>query len=166
MKLDRVSAIAEIASSIAIFITLAYLAVQTAQNTAAIQASTRQSMLAEDRELLTLQFEFPEVREYMATEVGSRTDDERIRLSTWLVIFLRNRENQWLQRQNGVIDEDTWLTYSRAIGPVLSYEVTRPWWEERVSRAEFDPGFVSYVNDVLSEMPILRQTVSEMTGVD
>ena len=166
MKLDRVSAIAEIVSSIAILVTLAYLAVQTAHNTAAVQASTRQAMLAEDRELLALQFEFPEVQEFMSREVGSLTDNERIRLSTWLVIFVRNRENQWLQRQKGVIDDETWLTYSSAIAPILSREITRPWWENRESTGEFDSGFMSFVNGILSETPIERLSVSEMTGLD
>jgi hypothetical protein len=165
VKLDRVSAIAEIVSSIAILGTLVYLAVQTAQNTAAVQGSTRQAMLAEDRELLALRLEYG-VNLLMTREVGSLSDDERDRLSTWLVAFIRNRENQWLQLQSGVIDEETWRTYSAAIAPILSYEITRPWWTERASRGEFDPGFRNYVNGILSETPVQRQTLSEVTGLD
>ena len=166
MKLDRISAMAEIASSVAILGTLVYLAVQTSQNTAAVRASTRQAMLAEDREVLSLQFEYPEVLEYMSREVGSLEDPEKIRLSSWLVIFLRNRENQWLQLQNGVIDEETWETYSSAIGPILSREIVRPWWENRAASGEFDAGFVSQVNGILAEMPVRRQSVSELTKFD
>jgi hypothetical protein len=163
MKLDRVSAIAEIVGSVALLVTLAYLAVQTAQNTAAMQASTRQAMLAEDRGLLALQFEFPEIVEYMSREVGSLTDREKIRLSTWLVIFCRNRESQWLQHQNGVIDDRTWEAYSAAVGAILSREIVRPWWEARATSGEFDPGFVSYVNGILADIPVRRQSVSELT---
>ena len=163
MKLEKLSAMAELISAVAIVVTLGYLAIQTRQNTAAVQATTRQAMLAEDRELLGLRLEFG-VQELMIREAGSLSDDEMIRLSTWLVIFLRNRENQWLQRQNGVIDEATWATYSYAIAPILSYEITRPWWDERVSRGEFDPGFVSYVNGRLAERQIERPSVAELTG--
>ena len=53
------SAIAELVSSIAILATLAYLAIQTQQNTQALQASVRQSMLTEDRELLYKQMDYP-----------------------------------------------------------------------------------------------------------
>jgi hypothetical protein len=165
VKLDRMSAIAEIASSVAILVTLVYLAIQTAQNTAAVQASTRQAMLAEDREILSLQFE-SDVLEYMSREVGSLEDPEKIRLSSWLVMFLRNRENQWLQLQNGVIDEKTWETYSSAIGPILSREIVRPWWEKRAASGEFDAGFVSQVNGILAKWPVRRQSVSELTGFD
>jgi len=165
MKLDRMSAVAEIVSSMAILGTLVYLAVQTAQNTAAVQASTRQAMLAEDRELIALRLEYG-VNLLMTREVGSLSDDERDRLSSWLVVFIRNRENQWLQLQSGGIDEETWRTYSGAIAPILSYEITRPWWTERSSRGEFDPGFRNYVNGLLSETPVQRLTISEVTGFD
>ena len=180
-KIDwtKCSAIADILGAVAIVATLLYLAVQTQylaeqtellaiqsqQNTAAVQAATRQAMLAEDRELLALRLEFG-VQELMIREVGSLSDDEKIRLSTWLVMFLRNRENQWLQRQSGVIDEATWLTYSYTIGPILSYEVTRPWWVQRVSRGEFDPGFVGYVNGILAERQVERLSVFEVTGLE
>lgn len=157
------SAVAEIVSSLAILITLIYLAVQTGQNTAAIQASTRQTWLAEDRALLNVWIEHPEQRELMIREVGSLTDEEKISLSAWLVIFVRNREIQWLQRQNGIIDEETWLTYSQAIGPLLSYEITRPWWEARSATGEWEANFVAYVNQILSNTPVSRPSISDLT---
>jgi hypothetical protein len=160
------SAIAEIVGSIAILVTLAYLAVQTAQNTAAVHASTRQAMMEADRELLALQFEFPEVLEYQSRERGSLTDGEKIRMSSWLVMFLRNRETHWLQWQNGVIDDTTWETHSSPLGPILSREIVRPWWDVRALSGEFDPEFVSYVNGVLSETTVQRQSISEMTDFD
>lgn len=174
------SAIAEILGAIAIVATLVYLAVQTQyladqtellaeqsrQNTAAVQASTRQAMLAEDRELLTLAFESPEVFEIMTREVGSLTDAERIRMMAWLVVFIRGRENQWLQYQNGVIDEATWTTYGNAIAPILSFEITRPWWVARSATGEWDPRFVAYVNEVLARTEIVRPTVPELTDFE
>lgn len=45
MKIERLAAIAEIVSSIAIVVTLGYLAVQTQQNTAAIVSNSRQQTL-------------------------------------------------------------------------------------------------------------------------
>jgi len=166
VTLEKTSAIAEIVSSIAIVVTLVYLAVQTAQNTAAIQASTRQAMAAEDRELLALAFESPEVFDFFTREVGSLADSERIRMMLFLVTFVRNRENQWLQYRNGVIDAETWRTYSSSIGPILSFEIARPWWVARSATGEWDSGFVAYVNEVLSRMPIVRPSVPELTNVD
>ena len=48
------SAIAEVLSSVAIVATLLYLVIQTQQNAAAIQASSRQTMLMADWEVLQL----------------------------------------------------------------------------------------------------------------
>jgi hypothetical protein len=59
MKLDKLAAVAEIVSSIAIVVTLIYLAIQTHQNTAAIQGTLRQSMLTEDRKALYALIEHP-----------------------------------------------------------------------------------------------------------
>jgi hypothetical protein len=59
MKLEKLSAIAELVSSVAILVTLGYLAVETRQNTLATQATVRQAMLAEDRELLFKTMEYP-----------------------------------------------------------------------------------------------------------
>jgi len=160
------SAVAEIVSSVAILVTLVYLAIQTNQNTAAVQASVRQTWLSEDRALLEVWIQSPEDRELMIREVGSLSNQEKIRLSAWLVIFVRNREVQWLQRQSDVIDEATWQTYSSAIGPILSYEITRPWWNERSTTGEWDSGFVAYVNELLSELPVTRPSISELTSFD
>lgn len=64
-------------------------------------------MLVEDRELLFRQMEFPFVAagEYNEREL---TRDEKVQLISFLVAMVRVRENQWLQYQNGVIDEATW----------------------------------------------------------
>ncbi len=106
MKLKKISALAELISAIAIVVTLAYLALETHQNTIAVQATIRQSMLAEDRELVFKQMDYPFVAPWL---YGSRqlTDVEKTQLASWLIVFIRGRENQWLQYRAGVIDEIT-----------------------------------------------------------
>ena len=47
MTLEQYAYLAEIIGVIAIVVTLIYLAVQTKQNTAAVQSSVRQAMLSE-----------------------------------------------------------------------------------------------------------------------
>jgi hypothetical protein len=165
MKLEKLSAIAELVSSAAIVVTLGYLAIQTQQNTTAIQASVRQAMLAEDRELLHLQISYPHLQEILLAKPGTLTDEDKIVVSAFLTSFVRSRENQWLQYQNGVIDQATWNSYRQPIRWVLSYEVTRPWWTARLSTGEFDEQFVANVRDFLSDVPISTPSVSENTGI-
>jgi hypothetical protein len=126
MRIEKLAAIAEIVSAVAIVVTLAYLAIQTQQNTVAIQASVRQAMLESDRAMLFLQAENPSISISRDTDI-ELTDEDAVRLSSYLVAVVRVRENQRLQYQNGVIDERTWRTYSSAILPVFSTERARSW---------------------------------------
>lgn len=145
------SAIAEIISSIAIIVTLVYLAIQTEQNTAAVQAATRQAMLEQDRESLYKIIEYP--------FLDKRTDltpEEATRISAYITAFLRMRENHWLQYQSGVLDEETWASYRRALIPVVfSSEFGRELWRVQTEvRRGFSPGFVDSINRWLEETPI------------
>ena len=160
------SAIAEILSAVAILVTLAYLAIQTRQNTTAIQASVRQAMLTDDWELIRAQIEFPILFLSRAGEV-EMTDEELVRLNSYLVGFVRTQENRWLQYQNGVIDERTWSTYAAAIPSIFSSDFVRSWFRNRAARGEFDDDFVSMVSKVLAENPTQRSpTVREALGFD
>jgi len=166
MKLEKLSALAELVSAVAIVVTLGYLAVQTRQNTTAVQAAVRQSMLVEDRELLfkTMEFPFFAAGEYNGREL---TRDEEVRLISYLIAFVRTRENEWLQYQNGVIDEATWATYRVPMQIILSQPFSRHWWEVRAQAGEFVEGFVNDVNDLLADMPIQSATsFSEALGLE
>jgi len=153
VNLTKLSAVAEIVSSVAILITLAYLVVEMRQNTVAIQGATRQSMLAEDRELLSLQVEYPFIYPYVQ-DVSELTDAEKRQFSTWLIAFARIREGLWLQYEYGVIDERTWNSYISPFLAVFSLEHTREWWRLRTARGVFDQGFVDQVNGLLADRPI------------
>jgi len=145
------SAIAEVVSSVAIIATLVYLAIQTQQNTAAVQAATRQAMLEQDRESLYKLIDYP--------FLDKRTDltpEEATRVTAYITAFLRMRENHWLQYQSGVLDEETWASYRGAlIGVVFSSEFGRALWHEQTDvRGGFAPGFVDNINRWLEETPI------------
>jgi len=160
------SALAEIAGAIAILVTLfylgtqtRYLAVQTQQNTNAIQASIRQAMLAQEAELLFKQMDYP----FVSPAYPNRdlTADEQVQYESWLLVFLRDRENQWLQFHNGVIDEATWVTYRYPMIVVLSPERARSFWRTRAYRGEFDRGFVSEIDRFLGSVSATPQDEPE-----
>lgn len=151
-KLQEYSLIAEIISSITILITLIYLAVQTNQNTEALQASQRQAILAGDLEYIyRTNVDDPELA-LLRTKL-QLTDEEKIRLNGTLGILMRMREHGWIQLQNGALDEQTWNTYEGNIIDTLSYPNTRIWWEN-TSATSFDRGFVNYVNTLLEEAEV------------
>ncbi len=152
MNLTKVSAVAEIVSSVAILVTLGYLVLEMRQNTVAIQGTIRQAMLAEDREILFKQIDIPAIR-IGSFDPSNLTDEEMIQLNVWLVAFARTRESQWLQFQNGVLDEVTWRAYRTPLLQVLSREHIRNWWNGSATLV-FDQGFVEHINENLRNIPI------------
>jgi hypothetical protein len=166
VRIEKLAAIAEIVSAVAIVVTLGYLAIQTQQNTLAIQASVRQAMLDSDRAMLFLQAENPRIVIARDTDIDL-TDEDVVRLATYLTAVVRVRENQWLQYQSGVIDERTWRTYRSAILPVFWTERTRSWWRNRSTTGEFDEGFVDMVNQLLVANPVRPdRTLRQALGFD
>ena len=126
MKLEKISAWSEIISSIAILITLIYLAIQTSQNAEqmrqnaeAIKASTRQQMLGTDMAFLRDIINNPHITtlQYKA----NLNDTEKAILATQYTMFLRQRENNRIQFQNGALDEMSWLSMKTTIN-VLAHQ--------------------------------------------
>jgi hypothetical protein len=144
------ASIAEIVSSVAILITLVYLAaqtqqvaIQTQQNSAAINASSRQAVLASDLELLSELIAYPSINEAMVKDELSY--DEMTRLENWLVAMSRSREHQWFQYRDGLLDEQVWEAYLTGLTVNLRDRRTRAWWE-RFSYQYFDDDFVDEIN--------------------
>jgi len=139
------SAVAEIVGAIAIVITLLYLATQTKQNTAAIAASVRQEMFANDQAYLSKEMEFRSCQ-----LEGSNTWSSPECRDVDFLIFLRSRENNWLQYRDGVIDEDTYETYNKVLGRALSDPSAAELWP-RLNR-DLSDAFVEYANQLRAEV--------------
>ncbi len=158
MNWTKLSAMAEILSSIAILVTLVYLAIQTQQSADAIQANTRQAILDADQQFLIKVMENPGI--YTSQFKPALTDEEKVRLGAYLILFVRMRENNWLQYRNGVLDEVTWDSYRSSIVQVLSDSTSRGWWQNyAVARRAFDSEFVSLVNELLADTPVQEQSM-------
>jgi hypothetical protein len=141
----KCSAVAEIVGAIAIVITLLYLATQTKQNTAAIAASVRQEMFANDQAILSKEMEF---RSCQVEASNTWSSPECLEVN--FLIFLRSRENNWLQYRDGVIDEVTYETYNKVLSRMLSDPQVAEIWP-RLSR-ELSDAFVEYANQLRAEV--------------
>jgi hypothetical protein len=150
---NKLSAIAELISSVAIVFTLVYLVVQTQQNFTAIQANSRQVAISSDLQILATAFVDPIA--ILAQFKKEMTAEEATKLETWLIMLVRSREQQWLQYRDGLLDETTWNSYLSGLSGNLSTSNTRRWWENASSL--FDPEFSAAVDDYLSSVPISDQ---------
>jgi len=124
MSWTGVSAVAGIVSSAAIVVTLIYLAVQTNQNTAALQAGTRQAMLDADQSLLTVIGDNPTLPSLFCKR--DLTDEDAALLHSWLTSLVRIRENNYLRFRSGSIDERTWVSYRGSLVQNLSGPKSMP----------------------------------------
>jgi hypothetical protein len=143
------SAIGEILSSAAVFVTLVFLAMQTRQSANATQSNTRQAILAADQQLLQLIVDNPDL--YLVRFKPRLTDEEKVRLGAYLVTFVRMRENNWLQYQNGVLDEGS----VPIANPSCRFGAPNPdlWQNYARDTGAFDVGFIALVDEPLATRP-------------
>ncbi len=152
MNWTKASAVAEILSSVAILITLVYLVVEIQQNAEATQADTRQAILDSDQQYLELFIDSPELSALMVQP--DLSDEERIRLSFVLLTFVRMRESNWLQYENGTLDDVTWQAHRLVLLSQLSAPQSRAWWQNFGVERTFDSEFISLVDELLANQPV------------
>jgi hypothetical protein len=70
----------------------------------------------------------------------------------WLTAGLRQREFDWMQYKDGVIDEETYHAYSGVIPILLGTEATRRWWAG-VGSSGFSQEFIAEVSRILEDAP-------------
>ena len=141
MKLDKTAALAEIVSSVAILITLAYLAIQTSQTNAALTASSRQASMETEVSIILAILDHPEA----ATELARR--DENWPRRQALSALVRLREFSWYQYQNEILDEGIWQGYVSTLRRFLDDDYGREYWAS--IKGEVDPEFYAYMTNIL-----------------
>lgn len=144
MKLEKLSATAEIVSSVAIVATLAYLAVQARQTNDMLLGNSRQATLMSDMNYLSAALQYPEE----AARLLEQPPDD-MRESTLLIIFFRTREFAWFQFRNGALDREALESYMRPVLPTLRSEIGASWWAS-IGQTAFDSEFVGFVNEWMS----------------
>jgi len=156
MNWTKTSAIAEILSSVAILVTLVYLAVEIQQNAEATRADTRQAILDSDQQFLQLFVDSPELN--LLWYKPELSDQEKVRLSYFLLTHMRMRESNWFQYESGTLDERTWRSYRASIVAMLSAPRTRAWWEALGVDGIFDLDFVSVVDNLIADEPLIDRS--------
>ena len=141
----------QIFSSLAILVTLVYLSIEVKQNTVAINAQTRQALLAGSQVEIFSTLEHPEII-INWTKTGELTPEEYAKLHAYLVGMMRAREFAWLQYQNGIIDENQWQTEKGVIELLLTFKRNRVWWK-KIGKIPFSPQFTTFVDALIEGKP-------------
>ncbi len=162
-KLEEYALIAEVISAIAIVVSLVFVGIQlnhgneeTALNTKAIQSTVRQSMLEADIASLYIYLDHP----YLMNRVNIPPEQEYL-VKAAIIAFIRMRENYWLQYEDGLLDQATWLSYREPlVNVVFQSQIGRDTWKN----AGFTPEFRKDIDGWISTLSLPDITnVMELT---
>ena len=153
LSLTAWATIADLVAAIAVVISLVYLARQVRQGNILARYQARQSMMEQDLTSLRTQIENTGLTFSIFNE--HTTEEELLKLHLFLTIVMRQREWEWFQYNDGVIDEYVYRSYHEVIAIFLGTPNTRKWWKS-LGRMGLNPEFVKEVDSLLAK--------SELTG--
>ena len=155
-KLQEYALIAEIISAIAIVLSLIFVGLQvkqgseqTAANTEAIRSQVQQSLMKADQDLLLFSASHPRTLKVDSlTEDNEENAELRAQRGLMFVAMLRTREYYWRQYRQGLLDEDTCVSYVNAMcqNIVDSKFLTSLWAALSASSRNFPQDFIDELN--------------------
>ncbi len=131
MTLQDLGSVGEFVAAIATLITLIYLAVQIRRNTKSVRSSTYQAVLdssRSDTELLLAHPHLERIYRLGRRDPTALTSEERPTFRMLLGQLLLNYEIMFLQRQQGLIDEEFWRGRQEGLRALFSQPGVRHWW--------------------------------------
>jgi hypothetical protein len=153
MNWEATGAVAAIASSVAVIVSLIYLAVQIRQNTRATRASTYQSVVMHGGSMLRTIMENPELAELMVKATWSEDDltpGELMRFSSFASSVFRYFDSLYYHARRGTLEQGQWVGFDAFLREVLESKRLVQWWEEH--KHVFDADFISHVDGIVVEL--------------
>ena len=126
---------------------IVFLAVEISQNNELLRSESRQALVANDLLSLTQGVENADVYVKLVSN-EELSAEEQLRLSFIFALDMRNREFEYFQYVNGLLDEETWLAYRHVILINHSKGRGRVWWNE-IGRGIVDPEFAKLIDELL-----------------
>ena len=126
-----------------------FLTIELRQNNALLRSESRQALIANDAMSLTTNVANTDVFARLVAG-DSLSAEDQLRLSFMFALDLRNREFEYFQYVNGLLDEETWSAYLSVIRINHSSELGRRWWDQ-IGRTFVDPEFADLVDRVLAD---------------
>jgi hypothetical protein len=151
MDLNEIALLAEIVGSIAVVVSLIYVAIQVRQNTRATRSATYQSMVSNSLGLLaTMYSEEGNAELYLRAKDGDQdlSPAERVRVHFLLLAVFRHFDNLHYQHARGTIESEQWRGYIHILDGYLLLSGVVAWWDSNSSG--FSVGFQKHVTDRLS----------------
>ena len=130
MNLESIAHLAEIASSIAVIVSLIYVGLQVRQNTRALMATTYNAVTANSVAILSPMYTDPEFTaflERMQAAPDAGTSADKLRFHMLLLTAFRHWDNLHYQFRNGTLDPEMWRCYDRTMTRWFENAAWRAW---------------------------------------
>ncbi|MDA0681567.1 MAG: hypothetical protein O3A13_00980 [Proteobacteria bacterium] len=134
MTIAELGSIGEFLGSIAVFVSLIYLAVQVKRSTDAARTSTYQSVVSDFSALNQSMTSTPDLSLLFVNaleEFESLSADEKAKVSQLFFMCFRNFENMYYQYRKGYLEEELWVGWKRLMLTYFARPGFQSWWSIR-----------------------------------
>lgn len=152
MAADQVNKWLTLTANFAVVAGIIFLAIELRQNNELLLSESRQAAMSNDQAALLAGLDNVDIFVKWMSEDQLSVEDQ-YRLSMIFIVDLRNREFEYAQYLNGVLDEESWLSYR----DVLLFNFTTPrgrkWWN-KVGRNIPGTEFAAMVDELIEGSPV------------
>jgi len=152
MNWEAIGAVGEVIGAIGVIATLGYLSVQIRHNTRAMRAQSVAEVtksLKSEIDLLAQGHDILSV--IIKTQAGEPLDPRELMiLDLFMTQAIVSRQNEFLQHQQGLLDDEVLISMQHALVLLLSPPTARNWWVQEGSRM-VSAKFARYVEGLLND---------------
>jgi len=155
VTIAELGSIGELLGSIAVFISLVYLALQVRRSTDTARTSTYQSVVSEFSALNQTLASTPDLSLLYVTameDFASLGASEKARASQMFFMTFHNFENMYYQHHKGYLDDDVWVGWKRLMLTYYGRPGFQTWWSVRSDT--FNPAFVEFLRSEKVDKPL------------
>ncbi|MEZ5559180.1 MAG: hypothetical protein R3E86_11665 [Pseudomonadales bacterium] len=155
MSIADLGSLGELISSIAVLISLIYLAVQVRTGIETQRTATYQSVVAEFSAVNRSMATTPNVSALFAKaleDYDALDATERATISQLFFVVFHNFENMYYQYRKGYLEDDVWIGWKRLMLTYHARPGFQAWW--RLRSDVFSPSFVSFLETETLDKPV------------
>jgi hypothetical protein len=163
VKIETISAIAQLLAAIGVIVSLFYLAAQIRQNTRSQRSVVVDSLTSSLITLLSPQSTDPVLTRAFASVIDDwygASEADRLRAIAVLFTVFKLFENAWFQKRQGTLDAQQWEGWDAYMRMYYHRPGVKIWWQMR--RAAFASGFRDYIESTqpIRDMTPLSQVIA------
>jgi hypothetical protein len=147
MDWQALAAVAEIVASVAIVLSLVYLALQIRQSAQATRAATYQSVMTSVGTMSTAIIQSADAAEVIyrgGQDISSLSPPERVRFEQMASALFRHYDVLFYHHRHGLLEPEQWEGLNRRLQAGLVIPGLVRWWSE--NRIHFSRDFAKYVD--------------------